>query len=62
MNYQPPRILNGEFIKSVVLNLVFFVKKPKSQPMYYVQVRFSRPKLAKILNLITFSERVWFYL
>ena len=60
MNYQPPRILNGEFIKSVVLNLVFFVKKPKSQPMYNVQVRFSRPKLAKKLNLMTFSEREWF--
>ena len=62
MNYQPPRILNGEVIKSVVLNLVFFVKKPKSQPMYYVQVRFSRPKLAKILNPMTFSEKVWFCL
>ena len=43
MNYQPSRILNGEFIKSEVLNLVFFVKKPKSQPMCCVQVGFSRP-------------------
>ena len=43
MNYQPSRILIGEVIKSAVLNLVFFVKKPKSQPMYCVQVRFSRP-------------------
>ena len=43
MNYQPSRILIGEVIKSAVLNLVFFVKKPKTQPMYCVKVRFSRP-------------------
>ena len=58
MNYQPSRILNGAVIKLVVLNLLFFVKKHKSQPMCCVQVRFSRPKRAKIINLMTFSERV----
>ena len=43
MNYQPSRILIWEVIKSAVLSLVFFVKKPKSQPMCCVQVGFSRP-------------------
>ena len=62
MNHQPSRILNGEVIKSAVLNLVFFVKKPKSQAMCCVQVRFSRPKQAKMINPMTFSERVWLYL
>ena len=62
MNYLPSRILKGTFIKKVVLNLLFFVKKPKSQAMCCVQVRFSRPKQAKMINPMTFSERVWLYL
>ena len=62
MNYPPSRILMRTFIKKVVLNLLFFVKKSRSQAMRFVQVRFSRPKRAKMINPMTFSERVRLYL